>query len=162
MMPDAPARTTADLSAYPDLVVIYLGMRVEEPRGAETLKTLGPQIEESVAEQPDGLLLHEPLMYSEEPLHVGMRQYWRDFDSLLAWTLTLPHKQWWTDYLKDRGGTSFWHETYFRRGGFESMYVDVDDPAVGMSLFAPMREATGPMLAARARAEADRSEAVTA
>jgi len=65
-MSDAPARNTVDLSAYPDMVVIYLGMRVEEPRGAETLKRLGPQIEASVAEQPDGLLLHERLMYSEE------------------------------------------------------------------------------------------------
>jgi len=160
-MSDAPARATADLSEYPDLVVIYLGMRVEEPRGAETLQALGPQIEGAVAEQPDGLLLHERLMYSEDPLHVGMRQYWRDFDSLLAWTLTLPHKRWWSDYLKDRGGTSFWHETYFRRGGFESMYVDVDDPGVGMSLFAPMRGATGPMLAARARVTADRAAAVS-
>jgi hypothetical protein len=25
-MPNAPKRTTADLSAYPDLVVIYLGI----------------------------------------------------------------------------------------------------------------------------------------
>jgi hypothetical protein len=33
-----------DLSAYPDLVVIYLGMRVEEPRGYETLQRLGPEI----------------------------------------------------------------------------------------------------------------------
>ena len=32
-MSDAAVRTTVDLSAYPDLVVIYLGMRVEEPRG---------------------------------------------------------------------------------------------------------------------------------
>ena len=39
---DAPKRTMADLSAYPDLVVIFLGMRVEEPRGLETLQTLGP------------------------------------------------------------------------------------------------------------------------
>ena len=37
-MSDAPVRTTVDLSAYPDLVVIYLGMRVEEPRGAETCR----------------------------------------------------------------------------------------------------------------------------
>jgi hypothetical protein len=36
-MPNTPKRTTADLSAYPDLVVIYLGMRVEEPRGFETM-----------------------------------------------------------------------------------------------------------------------------
>jgi hypothetical protein len=40
----AATRTTVDLSAYPDLVVIYLGMRAEEPRGIETIQTLGPQI----------------------------------------------------------------------------------------------------------------------
>ena len=127
-MPNTPKRTTADLSAYPDLVVIYLGMRVEEPRGFETLQTLGPQIQAAVEEQPDGLLLHEPITFSEDPLHVGMRQYWRDFEALEAWSRTLPHKEWWTDYLRDRGGTSFWHETYFRRGGFETMYVDVRRP----------------------------------
>jgi hypothetical protein len=62
--------------------------------------------------------------------------------------------------LRDRDGTSFWHETYFRRGGFESMYVDTDT-AVGMGRFAPTRPATGPMLAARDRANADSSAAVT-
>jgi hypothetical protein len=83
-----------------------------------------------------------------------MRQYWRDFDSLEAWARTLPHKEWWSDYLRDRGGTSFWHETYFRRGGFEAVYVDVDDN-VGLSRFAPTVRAEGPMLGARQRAEAD-------
>jgi hypothetical protein len=83
-MPDAPKRITADLSAYPDLVVIYLGMRVEEPRGFETLQTLGPQIQAAVEQQPDGLLLHEPITFSEDPLHVGMRQYWRDFEAQLV------------------------------------------------------------------------------
>jgi Monooxygenase af470-like len=78
-----------------------------------------------VNERPDGLLLHERIVFSEEPLHVGMRQYWRDLEALEAWTRELPHKRWWTDYLRDRGGTSFWHETYFRRGGIESVYVDV-------------------------------------
>jgi len=106
-MSHATKRTTVDLSEYPDLVVIYLGMRVEEPRGYETLQTLGPQIQAAVDEQPDGLLLHESITYSEDPLHVGMRQYWRDFEALEAWSLTLPHKQWWTDYLRDGGGTSF-------------------------------------------------------
>jgi hypothetical protein len=157
-MADSPERKTVDLSAYPDLVVIYLGMRVEEPRGLETLKALRPQIDATVAEQPDGLLLHERLVYGDDPPHTGMRQYWRDFASLQAWTKTLPHKRWWTDYLRDRGGTSFWHETYFRRGGFESIFVDVE-PGVGLAQFAPTRPATGPMLGARARSDADRSEA---
>lgn len=65
----APNRTTVDLSEYPDLVIIYLGMRVEEPRGLETIQALGPQIQASVEARPDGLLLHEQLMYAEEPLH---------------------------------------------------------------------------------------------
>lgn len=153
-MPNAPTRQTVDLSAYPDLVVIYLGMRVEEPHGLEALAKLGPQIEASVAEEPDGLLLHEQLIYGEDPPHVGMRQYWRDFDSLEAWALTLPHKEWWTEYLRDRGGTSFWHETYFRSGGFESMFVDVDDP-VGLGRFAPAAPAKGPMFSARQRRDAE-------
>lgn len=157
-MAEAPDRKTVDLSAYPDLVVIYLGMRVEEPRGLETLKALRPQIDATVEEQPDGLLLHERLVYGDDPLHTGMRQYWRDFESLQAWTKTLPHKRWWTDYLRDRGGTSFWHETYFRRGGFESIFVDVE-PGVGLARIAPTRHATGPMLGALGRADADRSEA---
>ena len=144
-MSEKPRRTTVDLSAYPDLVVMYLGMRVEEPRGHETLQTLGPLIEATVEEEPDGLLLHERLIYSEEPLHVGMRQYWRDFDALEAWSRTLPHKEWWSDYLRDRGGTSFWHETYFRGGGFEAVYVDVDDD-IGLTRFAPTMHAEGPML----------------
>jgi hypothetical protein len=154
-MVDKPSRKTVDLSAYPDLVVIYLGMRVEEPRGYETLQTLRPLIDATVAEEPDGLLLHERLLYSEDPLHTGMRQYWRDFESLEAWARTLPHKEWWTEYLRDRGGTSFWHETYSRRGGFEAIYVDVED--VGLTRFAPTVRAEGPMLAARQRAEADRA-----
>jgi hypothetical protein len=33
---------TVDLSAYPDLVVIYLGMRVRALPGIETLLGLGP------------------------------------------------------------------------------------------------------------------------
>jgi len=151
---------TVDLSAYPDLVVIYLGMRVEEPHGLETLQRLGPEIDAAVEEQPDGLLLHERLMYSEEPLHVGMRQYWRDYDALEAWSLILPHKSWWSEYLRDRGGTSFWHETYFRRGGIETMFVDTGE-TIGLSAFAPAVPAKGPMLSARARAESDRAAART-
>jgi hypothetical protein len=159
-MPSPPERHTVDLSEYPDLVVMYLGMRVEEPRGVQTLQELGPQIQAAVEEQPDGLLLHEPLVFSEDPPHRGMRQYWRDFDSLEAWSLALPHKRWWSDYLRDRGGTSFWHETYFRRGGFEAVYVDVGSP-VGLARFAPTKRPQGPMLGARSRADADRASAAS-
>src|SRR5258706_428657 len=79
-------RTTVDLSGYPDLIVIYLGMRVSALAGIKTLGGFGPKISKSAEEQPDGLLLHESIIYSLFPPHVGMRQYWRDFDSLEKWT----------------------------------------------------------------------------
>ena len=36
-------RQTVDLSAYPDFVVFYLGMRVRRPRGMLRLFGLGPR-----------------------------------------------------------------------------------------------------------------------
>ncbi|HET6317240.1 MAG TPA: DUF4188 domain-containing protein, partial [Chloroflexota bacterium] len=110
-------RRTIDLSGYPDLVVIYLGMRVRTAKGLGRFLSLGPKISRSVAEKPDGLLLHENLLYSFVPLHDGMRQYWRDFASLESWARSLPHQAWWQEFLRDSGGTGFWHETYFMRGG---------------------------------------------
>ena len=158
-MSERPRRTTVDLSAYPDLVVIYLGMRVEEPRGHETLQTLGPLIEATVEEEPDGLLLHERLLYSEEPLHTGMRQYWRDFDSLERWARSLPHQHWWKDFLRDSGGTGFWHETYFMRGGMEAVYDDLGK-TIGLTAFAPTAPAKGAMFSARRRAGIGGDEAL--
>jgi hypothetical protein len=52
-------RQTVDLGNYPDLVVIYLGMRVNSLRGLRTLLALGPMIRQAVDLKPDGLLLHE-------------------------------------------------------------------------------------------------------
>jgi len=75
-------RRTVDLSAYPDLVVVYLGMRVNAFGGLKRVLGLGPQIADSVKAKPDGLLLHESILYSLLPLHTGMRQFWRDFESL--------------------------------------------------------------------------------
>jgi Domain of unknown function (DUF4188) len=145
----ALSRTTADLSSYPDLVVIYLGMRVNEPRGVRTLMSFGPKIRQSVEAQPDGLLLHENLLFSLFPPHAGMRQYWRDFDSLERWARSLPHQQWWQQFLKDRGGTGFWHETYFRGGQIESVYIDM--PGTGLAKFAPVTPARGSLFSARRR-----------
>jgi hypothetical protein len=144
-------RTTVDLSAYPDLVVIYLGMRVNSLRGLKTLLRLGPEIKAAVAAKPDGLLLHEDLMFSLWPIHAGMRQYWRDFESLETWARsTMPHQNWWKDFLRDSGGTGFWHETYFHRGGIEAIYDDIPKP-IGMMQFAPNKPARGPMFSARQR-----------
>jgi len=143
-------RQTVDLSSFPDLVVIYLGMKVRSPRGFLTLLRFGPRISGAVAENPPGLLLHESLLYSIIPLHVGMRQYWRDFDSLEAWARALPHQKWWQDFVRDSGGTAFWHEAYFVRGGMEAVYIGLDAP-FGFSRFAPVQAAEGAMFSARQR-----------
>ena len=144
-------RQTIDLSGYPELVVIYLGMRVNALTGLKTVFGFGPKIANSVASKPEGLLLHENLLWGLFPPHVGMRQYWRDFESLEAWSRSEPHRTWWTTFLRDSGGTGFWHETYSRRGVFEAIYDGLPGP-VGMMKFAPVKEARGPMFSARARA----------
>jgi hypothetical protein len=156
-MPTRVERRTVNLSAYPDLVVIYLGMRVNRVVGIKTLLGFGPKISSSAAAQPDGLLRHETIIYSLFPMHVGKRQYWRDGNSLLEWTRSDPHRQWWQSLLKDSGGTGFWHETYFRRGGIEAIYDDVPEN-IRLMAFAPVVPARGPMFGAAARAEKEFGE----
>jgi hypothetical protein len=143
-------RQTVDLSGYPDLVVIYLGMRVRKFNGLSKLMRTGREIRAGVAQEPDGLLLHENILFSLVPPHLGMRQYWRDLDALERWTRELPHQQWWREFLRDSAGTGFWHETYFMRGGMEAVYDDVGSP-LGLATFAPMQKARGPMFSARNR-----------
>ena len=156
-MPTRVERRTVDLSAYPDLVVIYLGMRVNRITVIKMLLGIGPQISSSAAARPDGLLRHENVIYSLFPMHIGMRQYWRDPSSLLQWTRSDPHRQWWQNFLKDSGGTGFWHETYFRRGGIEAIYDDLPEN-IGLMTFAPVVPARGPMFGAAARAETEFGE----
>jgi hypothetical protein len=148
-MPARPVRETVDLSQYPDLVVIYLGMRVNAFTGVKTIVGFGPKISKAVDAKPDGLLLHENIMFSLR--HLGMRQYWRDFASLEAWSRSDPHRQWWQEFLRDNGGTGFWHETHMRRGGVEAVYVGMEK-RVGLAAFAPVVHARGSMFSARTRA----------
>jgi hypothetical protein len=150
-MPTKVNRQTVDLSSYPDLVVIYLGMRVNRLTGLKTLLGFGPKIADSLSAQPDGLLLHEPVVYSLFPMTVGMRQYWRDMDTLLAWSRSEPHRVWWQNFLHDSGGTGFWHETYLMKGGMEAVYDDIPKP-IGFMKFAPVQPARGPMFGAAQRA----------
>ena len=151
-------RQTVDLSAYPDLVVIYLGIPVRRPRGMLRLFGLEPQIQKSWTEQPDGLLLHEDFIWSLIPPHAGMRQYWRDLDSLERWSHSEPHKLWWQQYLRDSGGTGLWHETYFMGGGMEAVYDDLPRP-IGFQAFAPTVAARGSAFSARRRLRREGAEA---
>ena len=144
-------RQSVDLSGYPDLVVIYLGMRVNRITGIKTLLGFGPRIAEAAGAAPDGLLLHEQIIWGWFPPHVGMRQYWRDFDSLERWARSLPHQAWWKNFLRDTGGTGVWHETYFMRGGMEAIYDDLSAPQ-GFLKFAPVVKPRGSLFSARRRA----------
>jgi hypothetical protein len=47
------------------------------------------------------------------PLHLGIRQYWRDFDALERWVRSEPHRTWWQELL---------------RGGVEAIFLDLDRP----------------------------------
>ena len=145
-------RRTVDLSGYPDLVVIYLGMRVNALSGVKTLLGFGPKIAQSVQSKPEGLLLHENFVFSLAPPHAGMRQYWQSFESLERWARSEPHRLWWQQFLRDSGGTGFWHEAYFMRGGMEAVYDDMLKET-GFLCFAPVRPARGSMYSARERAQ---------
>jgi hypothetical protein len=68
-------RRTVDLSAYPDLILIHLGMRVNTLTGLKTMFGFGPSIQKSADARPDGLLLHETFLLSVFPPHSGIRQY---------------------------------------------------------------------------------------
>jgi hypothetical protein len=150
-------RQTVDLSNYGDLVVIYLGMKVNALAGIKTLLGFGPRISNAVGQKPEGLLCHEFFLFSVFPLHLGMRQYWRDFESLERWSRSEPHMLWWKQFLRNSGGTGFWHETYFMRGGMEAIYDDVP-VKIGLSAFAPVNVAKGPMFSARTRLQAGGTE----
>jgi len=143
-------RQAADLSQYPHLVVIYLGMRVYNPRGLLTVLRLRRQVLRAVAARPDGLLFHESFYFSLFPLHVGLRQYWRDFDSLEHWARSCPHRDWWKTYVRNPRGTGFWHETYSASGGIEAVYDAMREPT-GLLHFVPAHPATGLFFSARNR-----------
>ncbi|MGH2688293.1 MAG: monooxygenase family protein [Actinomycetota bacterium] len=158
------ARKTVDLSAYPDLVVILLGMRAKSLRGHLTLLSFRGPITRAVKARPDGLLAHEWMTMTLLPLHVGMRQYWRDFESLERWARTdARHSQWWKSFAENPRGTTFWHETYLRQGGIELVHGNPDPPGhtfgaplltgqrQGLYSFAPSTDAVGSMVSARRR-----------
>lgn len=141
-------RRSVDLSAWPDLVVIYLGFRVTRLRGMATVLGLGRGINAIARDMPDGLLAHEFLFFGLT--HIGMRQYWRDLESLERFTKAEPHRTWWREFLRDNGGSGFWHELYRVKGGMEAIYIDMPE-AIGFGRFAPERRPQGPFMTARGR-----------
>src|ERR1700712_2516526 len=147
-MQGKPSKVSVDLSGYPDLVVVYLGFRVSTLRGLVAMLGIGKGLAMIRRDKPDGLLSDEPIIYSLR--HVGMRQYWRDFDSLETFTRSEPHKTWWAQFSRDPKGSGFWHEAYRKSGGMEAIYIGMPKP-IGFASFAAARLPTGPFLSSRDR-----------
>jgi hypothetical protein len=151
MMQASVPRTSVDLSGFPDLVVILLGFRVRRLRGIATLLGIGRGLTGLKNAPPDGLLGDEQFLFGLN--HIGIRQYWRDLESLERFTRSAPHAAWWRDFLRDSQGAGFWHETYSAKHGIEAVYVDMPGP-FGLGKFAPARAPVGPFLSARDRLKA--------
>ncbi len=140
-------RRSVDLSGHPDLVVIYLGYRVTALTGLRSLLRIGRGLRDIRRDPPPGLLAHENMLFGL--MHFGFRQYWRDFESLEAFTRAPQHADWWRNFTRDFGGGGIWHEAYRMRGGMEAIYSGM--PRIGFGSFAPERIPTGPFASARQR-----------
>jgi hypothetical protein len=140
-------KVSPDLAPYPDLVVVYLGFRARGLRGIRRMMGLGAGFRSIKDNPPDGLLRNEFVLWGW--MHVGMRQYWRDLQSLETFTRSAPHSGWWREFGRGAGGTGFWHETYRRTGGIEGIYIDM--PPTGLGAFAPPRAPVGEFKTARQR-----------
>jgi hypothetical protein len=144
-------RRSVDLSGYPDMVMVLLGLRLRSVRGLFSMLRIGRGLSAIQRNPPDGLLGNDNFLWGWN--HVGIRQYWRDLESLERFTRSAPHSGWWKAFLHDNGGAGFWHEAY-SRGGIEAVYLDM--PPVGIARFAPERAPTGPFMSSRERLDRDR------
>ena len=85
--------------------------------------------------------------------HVVLLQYWRDYESMEAWTRRPPHSEWWrsaVDRMRRKGDLGVYHESFLvPRANVESIYLD--SPPVGLMAFGDLDDANGPRTAARDR-----------
>jgi hypothetical protein len=150
-MSRASQPVTVDLTGFPDLTVVYLGMKVTKIRGVATLLGLGRPLRALGQNRPDGLLHQDLFLWRID--HVGIRQYWRDFDALECFTRSAPHSIWWREFSAAPRGTGFWHETYRKAGGMEGIYLHMPEPG-GFASFAPHISRAGLHATARRRSDA--------
>lgn len=151
-MQSTTLRETVDLSDHPDLIMILLGLKIRSPRALLALGDVGRGLSAIRRDPPDGLLANQHVLFGWN--HVGIRQYWRDFESLQRFTRDAPHALWWKSFLKDPKHCGFWHETFRARGGFEAIYVALPE-RTGLGSFAPIRAPIGPFMSSRDRLDDD-------
>ena len=145
-------RETVDLSGFPDLVVVLLGLKLRGLRALPAMRDIGRGLAAIKRTPPDGLLHHQNFLFGWN--HVGMRQYWRDLDSLERFTRAEPHATWWKSFLSDPRACGFWHEAYSAKGGMEAIYIAMPDRP-GLATFAPTRKPDGSLMSSRGRLRDD-------
>jgi len=148
-------RRTVDLSPYPDLVMILLGFRLRSLRAVPTFFRLGRGFAEIARHPPEGLLASDNFLFGWN--HLGIRQYWRDMETLSRFTRTSPHAGWWGRYATNFGGAGFWHEVYCARGGVEALYLGMPETGFGLGRFARAARPEGPLKSSAGRIAADRA-----
>jgi len=143
-------RRTADLVSVSAFgLVVYLGMRINALFWLNTLFGLGPQIGDSVAAGPNGLQRHKtccfhpfgPAPDAAVLARLGIARGWRPLRAASQMVVAL---------CEGSGRHGFWRETYFMRGGMESIY-DATTKEVGTLNFAPAKPVGAPLFSARTR-----------
>jgi hypothetical protein len=86
-------RATVGLSGYLDLVMVVLSFRVGGLRGIPAMMRIGRGLGQVAASPTKSLLRHDQMLLGWS--HIGMRQYWRDLDTLGRFTRSAPHSGWW-------------------------------------------------------------------
>jgi hypothetical protein len=116
-----------------------------------TLLGFRKRVQQALTSRMEGLLYHEDMIYGLVPLHLGFRQFWKDFDSLEEWARDSSlHVGWWKGFLKNTRGCGIWHEIYCLSGGYEAIYNQMPS-GVGLSGFAPIIVPQGKLRMARNR-----------
>ncbi|WP_435021746.1 monooxygenase family protein [Tundrisphaera sp. TA3] len=137
-----------------ELCLVRLGLRVRRLRALPFALRIGRAIERSAKEAmagDAGLLSSERFLLGRD--HLGVLQYWKDFESLDAWSHRPPHSDWWREALgrmRTKGDFGIYHETYLvPRSGIEAIALDC--PPTGLFAFGATGEAVGPMTTSRDR-----------
>jgi len=144
------------------LVVFLIGMRINHVhkigKWLPVARAMPRMLAELRAEPASGFLGSEYLLGG--PRTLVALQYWRDFDSLEAYSRARDREHWpaWVAFNKavgSDGTVGIFHETYaVPRGASETIYANM--PPFGLGRLAGLVPAAGSRSAARARMQAAR------
>ena len=158
-----PGRMTARREG--PFILFLIGMRVHRPWAPwEWLPVFSamPAMMREVAENPDsGFLGAETFLSLTNPLIV---QYWKDFDSLLAYAHDRNGKHFpaWARFNRKVGGSGrigIWHETYrIEAGACETIYGNMPLTGLATTRGAVHAKAEGRLAGAKERMGAAQQE----